>query len=103
MAALQAMAAWLSSAFGAPNNAISPSPPSLLTIPRLRRTAVRIAIRAGSRPEIASSEASPEIRSVERGRPEQRTVRNLRSPAIRPRASDVGGCVEWLGLAAPHA
>src|SRR6267154_3242398 len=74
------MRAWLSSACGAPKSAINPSPPSLLTMPRLRRTAVRIAISAGSSREIASSGSSSEIRSVERCRSTQRTVRYLRSP-----------------------
>src|SRR3954471_11627561 len=103
MAAWQAITAWLSSACGAPNNAISPSPPSLLTIPRLRRTAVRMAISAGSSREIASSGSRSEIRSVERCRSEQSTVRNLRSPAIRPLASDTGGLGGWWGTIAPHA
>src|SRR6195256_4452278 len=49
-------------------------------MPRLRRTAVRMAIKAGSSREIASSGSSSEIRSVERCRSTQRTVRYLPSP-----------------------
>src|SRR5258708_4035083 len=50
-------------------------------MPRLRRTAVRIAIKAGSSREIASSGSTSEIRSVERCRSTQRTVRYFRAPA----------------------
>src|SRR3954462_6650375 len=62
-----------------------------------------MAIKAGSSREIASSGSSSEIRSVERCRSEQSTVRNFRSPAMRPRASGGGGFVGGLGTTAPHA
>src|SRR6476659_9957464 len=61
-----------------------------------------MAIKAGSSREIASSGSSSEIRSVERCRSEQSTVRNFRSPAIRPRASGAGGLAGWLGTTAPR-
>src|SRR5579864_251231 len=71
-------------------------------MPRLRRTAARIAFRAGSSREIAASGSRSEIRSVERCRSAQRTVRYFRSPAIRLRDSAITAVGGWSGTAAPH-